>query len=75
MPSGGAGRHWKPTRSAGNDTPLCACGDGLTARRSLAGTPLCRRHVRLCLETVGPHPEPQAVAGWVEIHRAPTLAQ
>ncbi|MCL4544489.1 MAG: hypothetical protein M1118_07815 [Chloroflexi bacterium] len=74
MPSGGAGRHWKPTGSAGKDSPRCACGDGRTARRSLAGVPLCRQHVGGCLQALGSDLSRDAVLQWVEARRATVVA-
>ncbi len=65
MPSGGAGRHWHPTPSAGKDAARCAVGEGRTAIRSVGGVPLCRQHAGACKAALGEPRTGEQVRAWV----------
>ena len=70
MPSGGAGRHWHPTPSAGKDAARCAVGEGRTAIRSVGGVPLCRQHAGACKAALGESRTGDQVRAWVAQQQA-----
>ena len=74
MPKGGTGRHWRQTPAPGKDAPRCACGDGKTAIRSVAGVPLCRPHAGAAKQAVGDSPTTERVRAWVQEHQAQPAA-
>ena len=72
MPSGGAGRHWRPTASGGKDAARCACGEGRTAIRTVGGVPLCRQHAGACKATLGEGLTGEQVRAWVSQQQVTT---